>query len=414
MKILLPKNIKDVITNQVNKDPVFGNADQQIKHKIVQKSLNLWYFILDRQINDIECISLNYYTHISKTNLDVKDFTVKFNRKRYFYTKFLEILSPELITINNNYLFCSANSANKGFTKSYRVNAYYLHQASLEETEIDISSITKSKIKDQTHWTKIYPEYSHLIKDSYGTTIELQSYSDWLNANIGKSIPGILKKESWLNDVSHFEVSIFRPRVLDAERVIRYTNAALKHNLGHLWFKISNEGRFYSSLTSLSTTAIPFMKLNGCTLQSLDIANCQPLLLSGILANEQFRKDCGAGVFYQRIMDKTGKDKAEVKCWLYKYLLFNNKPLNTGNLFSCLQELYPGLVDEINELKEQLSLAHHLQAMEADIIVKGVGALPIPKLLRHDQVLVHTENYSIVEAWIRKVFAENGLQVTFR
>ena len=50
--------------------------------------------------------------------------------------------------------------------------------------------------------------------------------------------------------------SVMEDRYLDAERIMRYTNAAIKHDIGNLWFKVSDEGRFYNSVINLSSTVI--------------------------------------------------------------------------------------------------------------------------------------------------------------
>jgi len=70
--------------------------------------------------------------------------------------------------------------------------------------------------------------------------------------------------------------------------------------------------------------------------------------------------------------------------------------LHSAVLFLIIPSLY------FNKLKETISLAHHLQRMESDIIVEGAGFLNFPKLLRHDQVLMFQEHYDDVAEYLRQ------------
>ena len=110
---------------------------------------------------------------------------------------------------------------------------------------------------------------------------------------------------------------------------------------------------------------------------------------------------------------------------VYKAKVTIGKPLKSGFLYTILEELYPpaagpdgiqypSLIEQINCLKETYSLAHHLQRMEANIIVEGAGRLNFPKLLRHDQVLMYEENYNDVEKYLRAEYQKLGLEVHFK
>ena len=99
---------------------------------------------------------------------------------------------------------------------------------------------------------------------------------------------------------------------------------------------------------------------------------------------------------------------------MYKYLFFTNKPLKGGKLYKVFNCLYPGLIEQINKLKEEKSLAHLLQTMEASIIVDGAGSLDFPKLLRHDQVLMYEEHYEDVSDYLKSAYKKIGLNVSFK
>jgi len=59
-------------------------------------------------------------------------------------------------------------------------------------------------------------------------------------------------------------------------------------------------------------------------------------------------------------------------------------------------------------------LSHHLQKMEAEIIVDGAGRLDFQKILRHDQVLMFEEHYQDVVDYLRMAYKKLGLEVSFK
>jgi hypothetical protein len=78
-----------------------------------------------------------------------------------------------------------------------------------------------------------------------------------------------------------------------------------------------------------------------------------------------------------------------------------------------MNKLYPGALDQINQLKEHGTLAGKLQRLEADIFVEFIGALNIKKLLRHDQVLIASENVMMVKSLLTAKYKDIGLKVSF-
>lgn len=410
MKIEIPNAIIDKLNRKISLDIDFYKAPETVKQKVFKACINIWYLIFNAQVSDEKCLTLNYYTHISSRDLDVKEFTLKYNCKRYSYSKFISILKPDLIAVNDNYRFALNGESH---TKSYRVHKSFIRKNEFKTIEIDFKPLMRNN-RNKSYWIKKYPDYTELISDSYRTKIDLLAYIKWLHENEGLVIDEKSITKHFSKDGKEIQYSVIEERVLDAERIMRYTNSAIKHNIGNLWFKISDEGRFYSSLTNLSKTAIPFYLLNKRKLESIDISNSQPLLLATMVNNDQYKEDCGAGVFYKKLIDKTGSTKNKIKNLLYKYVFFTDKPLKGGALYKILEELYPGLVDQINILKETISLAHHLQRMEANIIVEGAGRLDFPKLLRHDQVLMYEEHYKDVAEYLRLEYQKLELNVHFK
>jgi len=164
-----------------------------------------------------------------------------------------------------------------------------------------------------------------------------------------------------------------------------------------LWFKLSDESRFYSSITNLPKDSIQFIKLYNKEVVAIDLPNCQPLLLNTIIDHKQFREDCCRGIFYdelKKIFTLGGKNlsRNKVKVLCYRYIFFNDKPLKSGQLFNILEEKYPNLLNLINNEKNQGCLAKRLQRIESDLFVDCLGQIKMSKLLRHDEVLVHLEN----------------------
>jgi len=146
-------------------------------------------------------------------------------------------------------------------------------------------------------------------------------------------------------------------------------------------------------------------------LKSIDIPNCQPLLLSSLVDQPQFKADTQASAFYKNVATILGKEIPATKNMLYKYFLFTNTPLRNGALYKAISALYPGLVEQVNKLKETISLPHYLQQIEAKIMVEGAGKLNFSKLLRHDEILFHEENYIEAKQFLEDEFAKLGLQL---
>ncbi len=416
MKINIPPCIITALTAEINLDIDFNRASETVKQKVFKACINLWYIIYDKQVTDDSCLNLKYYTHISKFDFDVKEFTMKHDKIVYYYSKFLELLkNARLIEVNDKYRFNKKSQGKSGkyHTKSYRINKVLIKNNDLTPIEIDLKLLTKNT-RNKSYWLKLYPQYAELIKDCYRTKVELVSYLNWLKENSGVVLDRKPVTKKITIKGKEVEVSVIENRILDTERIMRYTNSVIKHNMGNLWFKVTPEGRFYTSLINLSSTAIPYLLLNKRHLRSIDISNSQPLLLASLISNEQYKADCGNGIFYQQIMNKLDIDKVETKQLLYKYLFFTNKPLQGGKLYKVLDCLYPGLVEQINAIKAVKSLAHLLQEMEANIIVEGAGRLDFPKLLRHDQVLMFEENYNDVVDYLKSAYRKIGLEVTFK
>ena len=95
-------------------------------------------------------------------------------------------------------------------------------------------------------------------------------------------------------------------------------------------------------------------------------------------------------------------------------LFFSNDLLKTGKIYNALNEYYPSLIDQINELKKNKKLASLLQKLESSIFIEQIGKLPYCKITRHDSVLVTMENYRLFQKLIVNAFQKIELKVTIK
>lgn len=389
MKLRFPTPIINTIINQINIDLDFNKAPETVKQKLFTQCINLWWFIHNEQYNDDNITSFKGYTNINYKQLN--KYCIHY-KKNYSYKKFLDVLiSCGLVEVNNKY-------STGNFSKSYRVKIDFNTGVDTTEIEIDFKAVFINT-KNKSYWLKLYPQYTDLIKDCYRAKIDLNSYVKWLYDNVG------IKLKCKYNDNGFIE-----ERYLTPDRVIKYINSAIKINVGNLWFGTSDQGRFYNSIAGLSSTAIPFLLLNKQPLVSLDITNSQPLILATLIDCPAYTRACEEGLFYKSIIDHINEPKDKVKLMIMKTFFKETKCLS-GKMVDCLNSLFPGLLEQVNDLKDKINLAHLLHKIEADIIVNGCGQLDFPKLLRHDQVLVYSQNQNEVKEYIINEFKRRKVKV---
>ena len=402
MKIRIPTPLISRISNEINLDLDFSPAPETVKQKVFNQCIQLWFYIHNEQIKDQEIDSLTSFTNITSSNLKAKDFRIFFSKKDHTYTKFIQLLvNAQLVEVNDKYSTGYIGNDFKTYSKGYRVLIDFKTGVDTTEVEIDFTNIF-SNTKNKKHWLKLFPKYSDLITDTYRTKIELNNYINWLYNNIG------IKLTPKSNDKG-FVVE----RYLTFESVIEYINSAVKVNLQNIWFATSEQGRFYTSITNLSSTAIPFLRLNKRPLKGVDIKNSHPLLLASLVANDAYKADVEAGKFYEKLMAVLNVDRPTVKLMVMRNF-FKESGCNSGKMFDALNILYPGLIEQMNNIKANSNLAHLLHKLEADIIVAGAGSLNFPKLLRHDQVLVYEENLGEVKEYLTRQYRSKGLAVEFK
>lgn len=390
MKYTIPVKIFDIISKYVDENYKFN--DKQ-RFKLIKKLISLWIYIYNYQQNDCLTDSLNKYSNIHHDKLKI--FRLKINNIDFNYSRLINIL-VDIKLIDINEIYSKAN-----FSKSYRILTDFITFEYIE-VEVDIDLIFND-FRDKKYWIVEYPEYKKIINDAYNTKIDLIKYIDWINNNINKKLDPKLNK-GFLVD-----------RYLTKDRAFKYINEVIKINMKNLWFKVSDEGRFYSSLTNLNKTALPFLKFYKRNIVEIDAKNCQPLLLSSLIEHDEYKKDVEAGIFYDKCAKKMNKSRNDFKNLSYKYIFFSNSILCSGKIFNTLNELYPGLIEQINKLRlKYKNLARELQRLESEIFVNNISKAYFKMILRHDAVLIFEEDYEIIGRKIIEEFKKLKLDVKLK
>jgi hypothetical protein len=395
-KILIPVKLIQEVTNAINIDWRFFNLKEKNKQKLTKRLIELWYFIYQKQINEPNVKNLKFFVDIHSK--EFRNFDVMIEGIRLTYKDLLDILG-DLIKCNETYFAGE-------YSYGWRINTNFLSFSNLTEIEIDFNLIFKNN-KNKEFWLKKYPQHKNLIEDAYNSEINLDDYLNWMNNNIGIE----------LNPVYNKKTGMLEKRFLTPERIYQHFNLALKLNFKNLWFSVSNEGRFYSSISNLPSKSIDFIKLYGFDTVRVDIKNCQPLLLSSKINNDNFKKDCELGLFYDNLgtalfgESASISNRSKIKLMCYKLILFGSKPLKSGKLYNAMEKLYGDTICQINQLKEDNCLAKQLQKIESDIFVKGIGSIKMFKLLRHDEVIVPFKDVDNVKEYLRKEFKKIKLKL---
>jgi len=385
VKIKIPTLLIEKVIESVDIDYRFNELKEPKKQKLIKRLIEFWFFIYQKQIDDNDAINLKFYTDIHSNNFT--NFGIKVGGIRLNYKDLLKLMS-RLIESNGTYF-------SGQYSTGYRINTDFLKVSKLTECDIDLDLIFKKTLSKE-FWLNKYPNNKNLIEDCYNASIDLDDYLFWMQNNIGIE----------LNPVYNKKTGILEKRFLTEDKVYLYFCMALKVNLQNLWFKISDEGRFYSSISNLPKSSVKFIRLYNEKTTSVDISNCQPLLLSTMIDNKLYKKDCVNGLFYDELIkilpEEIGRNEIKVMC--YKYIFFGKNKLKSGKLYNAMNSRYNGVVEQINKIKEDTCLAKKLQTIESNIFVNNIGKLKVFKLLRHDEVIVSLSNESRTKDFLIKEF----------
>ena len=384
MKVKIPTAIVNKIRTAICSDLSFIDLTEKQYQRLFKTLLELWLFIYNKQVEDIDTNNLKLYTNIDSKDLSV--FIFKVNGKNIKYNQLL-ITIQDLIDVNQKY---SAGAG--GFYKGYRIKTEFLCESNFTEMELDMDKVFHNS-RDKSFWIKKYPNHQHLINDAYDCSVDLDSYLDWMQNNRGSELQPVYNKRSKMIEKRYLTNDVMNFHLLLATKV----------NCKNLWFKVSDEGRFYSSISNLPKGSIHFLKMNYQSVVSIDLKNCQPLLLSSIIYHPKFKVDCEFGRFYDVLVEQnhlgggfSNLSRGVVKQMFYRFLFFGDNQLKSGKFYDLVEQSYPGLINIVNEIKSSTKLYSKLQRLESNLFVDRLGHLPIKKLIRHDEILVADEHKDLV------------------
>lgn len=375
--------------------------------------LELYFFIQIRQTSEREemlrCdtipVSLdrldNLWSRIHSKELH--RFKINIQDKRINYNVLLDILeSAEVIEIGSSYL---ANA----FSKRYRPHP----DINRNQTMILALKVWQRINRDkrwQTQSDMIYqwPDYENLIQTLFKTTIDIESAFRSLESRKG---------EIW-----HWRGG--QPLYLDDPTIWHHKIIAIMINLGLHWFQVDRVGRVHTAIANLPGTLTPFILINGQPTVEIDAVNCQPLLLSGIIKHPEYQRDCESGRFYEKIAQRLRISRDETKLLVFSKIFFNNRWIS-GDLYSTLEEIWPGLPDQVNKLKcrsqkeakerpESELLWHRLQSLESEIFIPLTLKSWDPILTRHDSYIVIRGNHWFISTELEASFRQRGLHAQLK
>jgi len=387
--ISIPTTLIEALDKRINTHKDTHSLTTSQKAKLQKRLIELWYYIYDKQQGDSKCTNLEYFTNINKTKL--KKFDIMISGYRLTYSQLIKIMG-KLIKTNDKY---SATN----FSKSYGIDIKSLKSKNISEIEIDFSKIFKN-FKAKEYWLDKYPEQKGIIETTYQTKVELSSYIKYMVDN----------KDSQLKPKYNKKTGKIDKRFLDTEHILDYTNRVLKLNFNNIWFKLSSTGRFYNTVSNLPGNSVAFTLIKGKKTVELDLANAQPLLLSTILSNKEYSKDCSEGIFYDVLAKELNLDRTSAKLKSYKHIFFGSKTLKSGVMYNALEKCYKGLIGEINEFKMNNTVWEVLQQMESDIFIKEMSKYNFDKCTRHDSILFLEEDYDLALEAIESILNEKGIK----
>ena len=398
MKKLIPFPVTVVqeIENYVTTN--YPTIKESGRVKLFSVLLELWFFIKSKHVGSI--------AHLEDTNKQIKDsgkshlnwvnisqselihFNVSIDKSRVIYSRLLDILI-DLNLIERNDTYEVGN-----FSKSYRPHVNLKYE-STKSININTKKIFK-KIQTKSDLYKNTPfRYRKMIDDLYLTKIDLEQFFYDIDQMLGMRYSSNTKA------------------VLTYNKIYALKIRALKINLGIHWISISETGRVYSSITNLPQIMIKYIRLNNEKVVEIDAANSQPLLLSSLVNHSKFTRDVESGVFYEAMAESMGITRSEFKGQSYKYIFFNENEIGS-TWRKRLDAVYPGLANQINEIKKTDKLWFLLQKAEADIWIKIAQKQPDPVLTRHDSILITDNEIESIKKQLKTEYKKRGMKVTLK
>ena len=386
--LLLRSRLAEIIDNH---QYTIGLSDE-LKNKIVDKCIDLWLYIMNSQLHQY-AHNLDLRTKLDRMKLYAFDEPVPIHRttlsKRFrihrilYYNHFLTILQDiGVIEVDDWY---KVGSQSKG----YKINKKVLKSAYGEIVWIEPTDPTdKHKYKNKEEWIREFQENRTLIENHYKCLINIEELERDLKTQVVLGEIGIDKYFSFLNQ-------------------------SLMFNQKYFWFaRKDGRGRFYSSFTSLPKVVRKHITLDGSFVCEIDLKNAMPLFVSYVVDNKDFRDDCLKGIFWEKLANYLQIEKSEVKVLFFTDITYN-KTLRKTKMYRAIEELYPGLYDMIDEVKQRGDIYEKYTDLESKIFIDGMKPFDFPYLSIHDCLVVRNieSDKRKAEAALKFVFASKNLEI---
>ena len=360
-KLPIPSKVIQHINESVN-DKFKDSLTSRQKIRLVKYYISLWFIIFKEARKD--------YAQISKYHFHRFEFRTE--EIRYKYSTLIEHLKQmNLIEIDESYQFNTENNK----CKSYKINQDFINDDFID-IELDIEKIFGGA-RNPEEYHKLNPNHKDLIDIAYRSSIDTDRAIEFLkNAD------------------------------LTPEKYYHCLVTVIKITIKNLWFKVCSAGRFHSTFTTLPKELVEFIIIDNEKTCNVDTVNSQPLLLSQVINNEQLKKDCEDGIFYEKLMDSYNCSRQEAKELTYT-ILFSDYEISKKNR-EMLKTIWPEISSKVDEIKlnaqekptdQKRKLWFKLQKQESDIwitVAKELALLGIPVITRHDQIVCKEEHIEIV------------------
>lgn len=365
----------------------------EIKNKVIDKSIDLWLYIMNSQIRQYnsnfklrtKLETMNLYAFDEPVPIHTTTLSRRFRIHRHlYYNHFLTILKDiDVLEINDWY---KVGSQSKG----YKINTKVLNSAYGEVVWIEpTDSLETYKHKTKEEWIKTYSEHQNLIENHYKCFINIEE------------LERELKTQVVLGEINE-------------DKYFAFLNQSLMFNQRYFWFaRKDGRGRFYSSFTNLPKVVRKHITLDGSFVCEIDLKNALPLFISYYVKHTQFKKDCLEGVLWDKLSDRLQVSRERIKEQFFTKIIFNKEEKRSGYMYNCVERLYPGLYDMILDIKSNRDLYEKYTDLESKIFIDGMKIFEFPYLSIHDCLVVRNieADKKRAEAALKFVFANNKLEI---
>lgn len=206
---------------------------------------------------------------------------------------------------------------------------------------------------------------------------------------------------------------------------------------GDRYFVVDDQGRVHTPLTTLPREYRKYVTVGKYdNFTSVDVRNCQPLLLSLLLGTtergegreytglvaiyesfglNQLRKSCLDGTLYDMLKLETEYGRDEQKAYLLA-ILYGDPAHNDTKTGRAIEKLFPGVLSLVAaeyDARQRGKLARRMQRAESDLMITGAAKTfmdkfeGVPVFTVHDCLVVPTSyadaaEHVVREAWIKR------------